>query len=108
MKLKATQFISILLFALVMGVFWGTWFSLSRTMETVSPPTFLEIGKQFIANLAWPMRILMPLSLVSALPVLYFVPRGSKAFFFTLIALALMTIALIITVAIEVPIDNLI
>ena|SRR6185503_17600756 len=108
MKLKATQFISILLFALVMGVFWGTWFSLSRTMETVSPPTFLEIGKQFIANLAWPMRILMPLALVSTLPVLYFLPRSSTPFYYTLIALLLMSIALIITVAIEVPIDNMI
>ena len=77
-------------------------------METVSPPTFLEIGKQFIANLAWPMRILMPLTLVSTLPVLYFLPRSSVAFYFILIALVLMSIALVITVAIEVPIDNMI
>src|ERR1700704_3445894 len=101
MKLKTSQFISILLFALVMGVFWGTWFSLSRTMETVSPPTFLEIGKQFIANLAWPMRILMPLALLSTAPVLYFLHRSSSAFYFTLIALALMIVALIITLTIE-------
>lgn len=108
MKLKISLFISILLFALVMGVFWGTWFSLSRTMETVSPPTFLEIGKQFIANLAWPMRILMPLSLISTMPVLWWLPKWSAPFYFTVAGLVLMIIATLITVTIEVPIDNLI
>src|SRR6185369_1076920 len=108
MKLRAYQFISILLFALVMGVFWGTWFSLSRTMETVTPPTFLEIGKQFINNLAFPMSVLMPLTILSTLPVLFFSPRGSVAFYSTLVALLLMIGALVITLAIEVPIDNMI
>jgi hypothetical protein len=29
---KAVQFVTLLLFSLVTGVFWGTWFSLSRSM----------------------------------------------------------------------------
>jgi uncharacterized protein YneF (UPF0154 family) len=37
MKIRvAAQAITIVLFALVMGVFWGTWFSLSRTMDQLS------------------------------------------------------------------------
>jgi hypothetical protein len=108
MKLKTAQFLSILLFSLVMGVFWGTWFSLSRTIDSISAPTFLETGKQFIGNLAWPMRILMPLSLGSTLPVLLFLPRRSTPFYLTLVGLLLMILATVITVTIEVPIDNMI
>jgi hypothetical protein len=33
MGLKALQFSAIMLYALVMGVFWGTWFAQSRTMD---------------------------------------------------------------------------
>jgi uncharacterized protein YneF (UPF0154 family) len=35
-KTRVAQVITIVLFALVMGVFWGTWFSLSRTMSQLS------------------------------------------------------------------------
>jgi hypothetical protein len=30
--LRIAQFANVVLFALVMGVFWGTWFSLSRSI----------------------------------------------------------------------------
>jgi hypothetical protein len=40
-KVRAAQATTIVLFALVMGVFWGTWFSLSRTMSQLSAETFL-------------------------------------------------------------------
>ena len=67
MRIRAAQATTIVLFALVMGVFWGTWFALSRTMNQLSAETFLAVGHQMIANLGPPMAILLPLALLSAL-----------------------------------------
>jgi hypothetical protein len=69
-RTRAAQATTIVLFALVMGVFWGTWFSLSRTMGQLSAETFLAVGHQMIRNLGGPMAILLPLSLLSALATL--------------------------------------
>jgi hypothetical protein len=54
---RIVQFVNVLLFALVMGVFWGTWFSLSRSIASIRPETFLEIGHTMIANLGGPMSV---------------------------------------------------
>ena len=48
MKIRRCQATTIVLFALVMGVFWGTWFSLSRTMDQLSAETFLAVGHEMI------------------------------------------------------------
>jgi uncharacterized membrane protein len=105
MKLKLAQFSTIILFALVMGVFWGTWFALSRSIVAFRPQTFLDIGQTAIRNLDVPMRILMPLALVSALILLALLPKRSAAF--ALVAgFMLMVYPLVVTLAVEVPIDN--
>jgi len=106
MKLRVAQFSTIILFALVMGVFWGTWFALSRSIVTFRPQTFLDIGQTAIRNLAVPMSILMPLSLVSALTLMALLPKRSAAFALALAGFLLMVCALIVTLAVEVPIDN--
>lgn len=106
MTLKIAQFLSTMLFALVMGVFWGTWFTLSRSIEGFQPQTFLDIGQTAIRNLAVPMAILMPLSLLSALIMIALLPKRSIAFVFAIVAFALMVAALVVTLAVEVPIDN--
>ena len=108
MKLRLAQCSTIISFALVMGVFWGTWFALSRTIEGFRPQTFLDIGQTAIRNLAVPMRILMPLSLLSGLLLLVLLPKRSPAFTFAAAGFLLMVCALTITLAVEVPIDNLI
>ena len=95
-----------MLFALVMGVFWGTWFTLSRSIEGFQPQTFLDIGQTAIRNLAVPMAILMPLSLLSALIMIALLPKRSIAFVFAIVAFALMGAALVVTLTVEVPIDN--
>ena len=46
MQIRAAQTTTIVLFALVMGVFWGTWFSLSRTMSRLSAETFVAVGHE--------------------------------------------------------------
>ena len=59
MKSKIIDFAALFLLALVTGVFWETWFTLTRSIETFSAAEFIHIGKTIIANVAVPMRILM-------------------------------------------------
>ena len=108
MKTRAAQATTIVLFALVMGVFWGTWFSLSRTMGRLSAETFLAVGHQMIRNLGGPMAILLPLALLSALVTLALLwpHRHAAAFWWLAAGFLLMLAALVITLAVEVPIDN--
>jgi uncharacterized membrane protein len=107
MKLKATEFLALLLIALVMGVFWGTWFTLTRSLENFTPSEFLHIGKTIIANVAMPMRILMPATLLVMLLAIIQSPKANKASFYLYIfSFVLMIVTLIITVGVEVPIDN--
>jgi uncharacterized membrane protein len=103
----AAQATTIVLFALVMGVFWGTWFSLSRTMDQLSPETFLAVGHEMIQNLGVPMAVLLPLALLSALVTLVLLwPDRTAAFWWLAAGFVLMLAALVITLAVEVPIDN--
>ena len=34
------QFVNLFVYSLVLGVFWGTWFSLSRSIAPFRPPLF--------------------------------------------------------------------
>jgi uncharacterized membrane protein len=103
----AAQATTIVLFALVMGVFWGTWFSLSRTMDQLSSETFLAVGHEMIRNLGVPMAVLLPLALLSALVTLVLLwPDRTAAFWWLAAGFVLMLAALVITLAVEVPIDN--
>lgn len=108
-SLTIWQFVSILLSALVTGVFWGTWLGLSRSMASLTPETFLTVGHTMIDNLGTIMAILMPAAILAVVPVLYLLYRGrSRAFYLTLAGFVLFVIALLITLIVEVPIDNLI
>ncbi len=101
------QFTNIFLSALVTGVFWGTWLGLSRSMATFAPETFLAIGHAMIGNLGSIMALLMPAAMLATLPVLYLLHRRrSQAFYPTLAGLALFVVALLITLLVEVPLDN--
>ena len=107
MTQKSIQLITGLLLVLVTGLFWGTWFSLSRTMYELPPEIFITIGKQIIKNVAIPMSIIMPASIIGLLILLIGSWRTKSVYFYCILtALILFIIALIVTVAIEVPIDN--
>jgi uncharacterized membrane protein len=107
-KIRAAQATTIVLFSLVMGVFWGTWFSLSRTMSQLSAETFVAVGHEMIQNLGGPMAILLPLALLSALVTLALLWRDGRAaaFWWLLAGFLLMVATLVITLVVEVPIDN--
>ena len=107
MKLKAVEFSALMLAALVMGVFWGTWFTLTRSIHDFSAAEFIHIGKTIIANVALPMSIIMPLTLLLQL-IAAILARKVNRFSFNLYSASfvLMILTLIFTVADEVPIDN--
>jgi uncharacterized membrane protein len=105
--MKIMQLVSVMLFALVTGVFWGTWFSLSRSMDAISAATFLEVGKIMIANLGRSMSVLLPASILSAVPIMYVLyrRRESSAFILATLAVTLMLAAMTITLVVNVPLD---
>ena len=107
MKLKAIEFSALMLAALVMGVFWGTWFTLTRSIHNFSPSEFIHIGKTIMDNVAAPMSILMPATLLFMLIAIWLSFRINRSSFYLYsISFLLMITTLIITVAVEVPIDN--
>jgi uncharacterized membrane protein len=104
---KTLLLITGLLLVLVTGVFWGTWFSLSRTMNALPAETFVVIGKQIMENVALGMSMMMPLGIAGIIALLFMAGRRKKAHFYWLLsALILFVLALAITLFIEVPIDN--
>lgn len=105
--LSIVRFFSLALLMLVTGVFWGTWFSLSRSIEKFTPESFLAIGKVIIGNLARPMRILMPLTILLMLAGLLLLPaKAGLDFYASLLSFVFIVAALLITLLVEVPIDN--
>ena len=107
MKSKIIDFAALFLLALVTGVFWGTWFTLTRSIETFSAAEFIHIGKTIIASVAVPMRILMPSCILFMILSAWFYPeKKSPGFYFSVAGCLLIIIALLITLLAEVPIDN--
>src|SRR5688572_5314155 len=107
MLLRTLKLMGVVLIALVMGVFWGTWFTLTRSIETFSPECFLAIGRTIIWNVSVPMRILIPFTIVILMLVCWFAwSREKGSFYLYLLSLLLIITTLIITLSIEAPIDN--
>jgi uncharacterized membrane protein len=108
---KWIQFVSIMLYVLVAGVMWGTWLSLARTMTGYDAGTFLADGQHMIENLSTVMAVLMISAVLVGLimvVLLLFRARSRAAGWLALVALLMMIAVLVITLAVEVPIDNLI
>ncbi|GAB3018951.1 hypothetical protein GCM10027051_25020 [Niabella terrae] len=107
MKQKTLELITAVLLILVTGIFWGTWFSLSRTMHHLPPDYFITIGKEIMANVAVPMSVMMPASIICLLLLLFSTWKTKALYFYCILtSLVLFILALIITLTIEVPIDN--
>jgi hypothetical protein len=108
MTTKLAQFVSIMLYVLVAGVMWGTWLSLGRTMTRYDAATFLADGKQMIANLAAVMAVLMVAAGVAGVLTVALLFRGGSRVGagLALAGLLLMVAVLVVTLAVEVPLDN--
>lgn len=107
MKIKLINFIALFLIMLVTGVFWGTWFTLTRSLSNFSAAEFIHIGKVIIDNVAVPMSIIMPLCILSMIISIWsYIDKKAPGFYLSIAALLLMILVLVITLSILVPIDN--
>jgi uncharacterized membrane protein len=108
MFVKLIQFVTIMLYVLVAGVMWGTWLSLGRTMTSYDAATFLADGKHMIANLGTVMAVLMISAVLAGLLEAWLLLRGgsSTAGWLALAGVLLMVAVLVVTLSVEVPIDN--
>ena len=105
MVLKVFELVSIILSAIVGGMYWGPWLALSRSMATFEPKVFLAIVNQMNRNMAPLMTVLTPASLLSIVPILVIsYPEHQETFWLALAGFALFIVALLVTVIVEVPI----
>jgi uncharacterized membrane protein len=107
MALKICELVCIVLSAMVAGMFCGPWVALTRSMNTFSLEVYLAIGHRLVKNVAPVMTILMPVALLSILPVL-FLSHGAqpRTFYLASAGFALFLIALIVTLLVEAPISR--
>jgi uncharacterized membrane protein len=105
MMLPILDLVSIMLNALVFGVYWGPWLALSRSMRAFDQQVFLAIVHRMDRNMGTVMTVLMPISLLSIVPVLVIGhTERPQTFYLTLAGLLFFVLAAIVTIAIEVPI----
>jgi uncharacterized membrane protein len=105
MSLKIWQLVSIVLSALVGGMYWGPWLALSRSMRTFKPEVLLDIVDRMNRNMESVMTILTPGALLSiALVLLFSYKDQPTTFYLTLTGFALFIVALVVTMLVEVPI----
>jgi uncharacterized membrane protein len=105
---RLAQFLTIMLYVLVAGVLWGTWLALARTMTDYDATTFLTDGKHMIANLGNVMAVFMisagVLGIVTT--VLLFRGRSRAAGWLSLVGLLCLVAVIVVTLSVEVPIDD--
>jgi uncharacterized membrane protein len=103
--MKMWQLTSIVLSALVAGMFYGPWAALSRSMNTFTPEVFLAIVDRMNSNMAPIMTVLMPAALLSIFPVLFLSYHAQPVtFYLNLAGLLFFIAALLVTILIELPI----
>ena len=95
MILKIAEIVSIVITALAAGMFFGPWLALTISIRTFAPDVFLAIVGRLNTNMARIMTALLPLALLSMIPVLFF-SYGVQPNMFVA--------ALLVTMLVEVPI----
>ena len=99
------QLVGLLLVALVVGVYWGPWVALTRSLARLDVEIFLPTVKQLNANLGGLMTVLVPLALLAQVGMLVVdFGRGPLSFTLAAIALLLFIVTVVVTVLTEVPI----
>jgi len=102
--LRLLEVLSITLAALVMGVFWGPWLALTRSMRTLAPEVFLVVVHRLDKNLGAIMGVLFPATMLALIAVSVLSFGHPVGFALTVAAFALFLVALVVTAAVEVPI----
>ena len=105
MTLKLFELINVVLLILVSGMYWGPWLALTRSIATFEPDVFLAIVQRLNRNMEPLMTVLMPVALLSTLPVLLLSYGNRPAtFYLTLLGFLLFVVTLLVTALVEVPI----
>lgn len=102
--LHAVELVSILLTALVLGVYWGPWIALSRTMSSLDASSFLAVTHRMDRNLAPVMTVLSPAALLSIAAVAVLSIGHPLQLVLAIGALVAVGATVIVSVAVEVPI----
>ena len=104
---KLIPYCALFLLMLITGVFWGTWFTLTRSLESFTAGEFMHIGQVIIANVAMPMRFIMPMGILLMFLSLWFEKnRKTTAYFLGIASFLLIIAVLLVTLIVLVPIDN--
>ena len=105
MTLKVFEVVSATALAVVGGMYWGPWLALTRSMASFSADEFVAVLRRLNRNMARLMTVLLPLSLLSTVPVLALSFGTHPATFaLTLGAFVLFATTLVVTLRVEVPI----
>jgi uncharacterized membrane protein len=92
---------------LVCGVFWGLYFALSRSYHLFTASELSKVARTIVANLEVPMRHVSLFCLaLMGLSIVFYPDKGSWGFYGMIASLLLIMGSLVITTAIEVPINN--
>jgi hypothetical protein len=102
--LRFLDILNILLATLVVGVFWGPWLALTRSISTFGSDAFVAIVHRLDTNLGGIMGVLFPVTLLSFIPVLVLTVSRPVSFILALVAFTLFLLALVVTGVVEVPI----
>lgn len=103
---KIVQLGALIGLMLVTGVFYGNWISISRSYHQFSIAELVHIARVVIDNLAVPMRYSAACCLILMALSAFTENKKAPAFYCILFSMALTILAILITLVIEVPINN--
>ncbi|WP_183580912.1 anthrone oxygenase family protein [Mucilaginibacter sp. X5P1] len=107
MAFYITQFAALSLLFLLSGVFWGSWLSIGRSFHEFPLSEFVHIAQIINRNLGVSMRIIsIPCIILMILSAWLFPQKGFVEFLLYPCSILLIISALLITVLIEVPMNN--
>jgi uncharacterized membrane protein len=104
---RATEFVAVFLQVLVVGAFWGSWVGLSRSIDNLTPATFVEVGHVMMADYGPIMSVLMPAAVLATLVAgILAHRRHAIAGYLVLAGFACVVAATAVTLLVNVPIDE--
>ena len=107
MTIHLIQFTTIALLFLLSGLFWGSWFSIGRSFDEFPLITYVHIAQIINRNLGVSMRVISIPCIILMVLCAWFFPQKTFAEFLLYACSILLAIsALIITVFVEVPMNN--
>ena len=107
MTIHLIQFTTIALLFLLSGLFWGSWFSIGRSFDEFPLIEYVHIAQIINRNLGVSMRVISIPCIILMVLCAWLIPQKTFAEFLLYACSILLAIsALIITVFVEVPMNN--